>query len=421
MAFKIASGSSVALDSPERMFRDFTDRKLKGLLTYQGKVLAEYQTTALEKPEVAFKLPTGSGKTLVGLLIAEWRRRKFGERVVYLCPTNQLVNQVAEEALTKYGMGEWIRAFIGSQRGYDPLGKSGFHNSEIVAITSYSALFNTNPFFDEPHIIIFDDAHAAENHLIDFWTLSVNRNEPQEKALFQALTGVLQQVLPAHDLRRLRTTAQSLWDYHWVDKLPSDLFARIQQQLVDVIDAHVAGTRLRYPWSIIRDHLDACHMYLGSQEISIRPLIPPTKTHGPCRSAKQCIYMSATLGEGGDLERLTGVRNIYRLGAPEDLDAQGVGRRFFVFPGRSLSLDDQGDLQRRAIECAGRAVVLVPDFRSADKVTEQVHQSLGYPTYTAVEIEGSKAPFVQQERAVAVMANRYDGIDSPTTNAACLL
>jgi hypothetical protein len=48
--------------------------------------------------------------------------------------------------------------------------------------------------------------------------------------------------------------------------------------------------------------------------------------------------MSATLGEGSDLERLTGVRNIYRLGAPEDLDAQGVGRRFFVFPGRSLSL-----------------------------------------------------------------------------------
>jgi superfamily II DNA or RNA helicase len=76
MAFKISSESSITLDSPERMFRDFTDRKLKGLLTYQGKVLAEYQSTALEKPDVAFKLPTGSGKTLVGLLLAEWRRRQ---------------------------------------------------------------------------------------------------------------------------------------------------------------------------------------------------------------------------------------------------------------------------------------------------------------------------------------------------------
>jgi Rad3-related DNA helicase len=131
--------------------------------------------------------------------------------------------------------------------------------------------------------------------------------------------------------------------------------------------------------------------------------------------------MSATLGEGGDLERLTGVRTIYRLGAPEDLDAQGVGRRFFVFLGRSLSLDDQVDLQRRAIECGGRAVVLVPDFRSADRVTEQVRQSLGYPTFTAVEIEGSKAPFVQQERTVAIMANRYDGIDFPDDQCRLLI
>jgi hypothetical protein len=38
---------------------------------------------------------------------------------------------------------------------------------------------------------------------------------------------------------------------------------------------------------------------------------------------------------------------------------------------------------------------------------------LGYPTFTAGEIEGSKAPFIQREQAVAIMANRYDGIDFP--------
>jgi Rad3-related DNA helicase len=421
MAFKIASGSSIALDSPERMFQDFSDRKLKGLLTYQGRVLAEYQSAALEKPDVAFKLPTGSGKTLVGLLIAEWRRRKFGERVVYLCPTNQLVNQVVEEARHKYGMAEWVHAFTGPQREYAPVAKSGFQNAELVAVASYNALFNVNPFFDEPQVIIFDDAHAAENYLIGFWTLSAQRNKDEHKALFQALVGVLQQVLPAHDLRRMRADLHSPWDYYWVDKVPSDLFARIEQQVVDVIDAHVGHIDLRYPWSIIRDHLDACHMYVGSQEIAIRPLLPPTQTHDPCRGATQRLYMSATLGEGGDLERLTGVRSIYRLGVPEDLDAQGVGRRFFVFPGRSLTAVDQVELQRRAIERAGRTVVLVPDFRSARKVTEQVSQTLGYPTFTAAEIEASKAPFIEQQRAIAIMANRYDGIDFPDDQCRLLI
>jgi superfamily II DNA or RNA helicase len=57
-----------------------------------------YAAHGLNEPDVALHLPTGSGKTLVGLLIAEWLRRKNHERVVYLCPTRQLVNQVAEQA-----------------------------------------------------------------------------------------------------------------------------------------------------------------------------------------------------------------------------------------------------------------------------------------------------------------------------------
>ena len=32
---------------------------------------------------------------LPGLLIAEWRRRKYGHRVLYACPTQQLARQAA--------------------------------------------------------------------------------------------------------------------------------------------------------------------------------------------------------------------------------------------------------------------------------------------------------------------------------------
>lgn len=48
---------------------------------------------ALNKTNIALELPTRSGKTLIGLLIGEFRRRKYREKVVYLCPTNQLVHQ----------------------------------------------------------------------------------------------------------------------------------------------------------------------------------------------------------------------------------------------------------------------------------------------------------------------------------------
>ncbi len=206
-----------------------------------------------------------------------------------------------------------------------------------------------------------------------------------------------------------------------MDKIASDSFASIQQQVVDVVDAHVSKGRLRYPWSMIRDHLGACHMYVGTQEITIRPLLPPTQSHFPCANATHRIYMSATLGDGGDLERLTGVKKIHRLNVPGGLNTHGVGRRFFAFPGRSLSVTEQSALQRQAIERAGRAVVLVPDSRSAKKISSELETALGYPIFSAAEIEESKAPFVQAPKAVAVMANRYDGIDFPDEQCRLLI
>ena len=95
----------------------------------------------LEKEsDVAMQLPTGSGKTLVGLLIGEWRRRKNRERVVYLCATKQLVNQVVNQANNQYGMN--VFGFTGSKHEYDPKSKTAYRQANAIAVTTYSALMN---------------------------------------------------------------------------------------------------------------------------------------------------------------------------------------------------------------------------------------------------------------------------------------
>lgn len=418
MAFKFGSASSVSVESPEAMFMDFSDRSLKGLLTHQGHIIGKYLQGAVEKSDVAFKLPTGSGKTLVGLLIAEWRRRKFGERALYVCPTNQLVNQVVAEAHTKYGMSKTVRAFTGQQKAYDPSAKAQFQSGEIIAVTSYGGLFNANTFFDEPNIILLDDAHAAENYLVGFWTLAVGREDHQ--ALYTAMAGVLSRVLTPLDARRLRGAKSASWDHSWVEMIPAPSLATIETELVDVIDAHVRDTRLRYPWGVLRDHLSACQLYISGNEIVLRPLVPPSLRYGPFAGAKQRLYMSATLGDGGDLERLVGVKRVHRLTLPDEFSAHGVGRRFFIFPGQSLSDEEQETLQAKGIARTGRAVVLVPDFRSAKKVEETI-EKLGIPTFSAAEIEESKQPFIEKDKAVAVLANRYDGIDFPEEQCRLLI
>jgi superfamily II DNA or RNA helicase len=110
MAFKIPEKSTVCPDDPESLFRDLRKKTVPGLLSHQADLLRSYLAVHMKYSDIALQLPTGSGKTLVGLLIAEWRRRKYGERVVYLCPTRQLVNQVAQQATGKYGIGPYAKA-----------------------------------------------------------------------------------------------------------------------------------------------------------------------------------------------------------------------------------------------------------------------------------------------------------------------
>ncbi|MBF2020303.1 MAG: hypothetical protein IGR93_09415 [Hydrococcus sp. C42_A2020_068] len=121
--------------------------------------------------------------------------------------------------------------------------------------------------------------------------------------------------------------------------------------------------------------------------------------------------MSATLGEGGDLERLTGRKKIERLKIPLGWDTQGIGRRFFFFP--ALKDEELKEFTLSLIEKAGRSLVLVPDDAKAKEFRSLVKERLEFQTFDAHEIETSKDPFIESSQAVAIISNRYDGIDFP--------
>ena len=67
------------------------------------------------------------------------------------------------------------------------------------------------------------------------------------------------------------------------------------------------------------------------------------------------------------------------------------------------------ELMRRA----GRSLVLVPSDGMRNAMAEEVSEKLGFPTFNATDIELSKAPFISSKAGVALVANRYDGIDFP--------
>lgn len=103
MAFTKIAPKTVTPETPDLLFRELPRRKIPDVLPHQQEMMQRYAAEAVDVNDVALQLPTGSGKTLVGLLIAEWRRRKNSEKIVYLCPTKQLVHQVVNQAEQKYG------------------------------------------------------------------------------------------------------------------------------------------------------------------------------------------------------------------------------------------------------------------------------------------------------------------------------
>jgi Type III restriction enzyme, res subunit/Helicase C-terminal domain len=407
MAFKKRIRSNVSIESPIALFRDLRNRKVKGLLDHQSKMLEIYQKEFMNEDNIAMELPTGSGKTLVGLLIAEYRRRVNNEKIVYLCPTKQLVNQVVEESKEKYGIK--TVAFTGKQSEYDPISKAEYNRAKTIAVTTYSSLFNTNTFFSNPDVIILDDAHAAENYIASYWSLSVKRKEYKQLYLqiIESIKGSL-----SHGHYQTMVADSPLYEETLIiEKLPTEKFYEHLNDLTVLLDGNVGNTNLQYPWSVLRSNLEACHLYISWSEILIRPIIPPSLTHEPFANAKQRIFMSATLGNSGDLERMVGIPKIKRFPIPEGWDKQGLGRRLFFFPETIMQEDEAIKFSLEMTKQVERALILVPDEKTREDIESLAREITDKDILTSRDLEVSRSRFTENENAIAILANRLDGID----------
>jgi hypothetical protein len=409
MVFKRKTRGPASVDTIEGLFQDLRGRSIQSPWGHQVDLWRTYERDAVNEQDVALQLPTGSGKTLVGVVLAEWRRRKFQEKIVLLCPTRQLAYQAAEHASSNYGVD--VSLLVGPKDQFDEAAKSGYLGYDRIAITTYSGLFNVNPFFDDPDVVMCDDAHAADQYIADFWSVEVNARE--YKSALTAIAGVLTEHIGSYRAARLVGEAPGDIDFAWTDKLPTPLWLEILPSLTEALDVHSAGSRIAFAWRTIKPHLRACHLYLGYGRLLIRPFISPTRTHAPFENAKQRIYMSATLGHGGDLERITGRPRIKRLEIPKGWDKQGIGRRLYFFPERSLDAVDVERLNLKMMDRAGRSVVLVPNDQAAKKIAAAIQAELEIPVFQARDLETSKDNFTSLTRAVVVAANRYEGIDFP--------
>ena len=241
--------SPPTFDSPEELFSKLPNRaRTHGYLRGpQADALREYATFS-DKIDIAFELPTGTGKTMVGLLVAEWRRRLTTEKVAYLALTNQLAKQVLREAAQ---LGIVCADLTGTKDTRDPGEVGRYQTARAIGVTTYANLFNVNPVVQASNVLVLDDAHGGEQYVAAMWTVRIDAG--QHPNTYSEVLTALRPALTEAQYRAVTDesafSAVELADVH----THPDVLINVTAVLDEASDASI-----HFPWSAMRNNLHAC-------------------------------------------------------------------------------------------------------------------------------------------------------------------
>ena len=232
---------------------------------------------------------------------------------------------------TRAWKGITASAFTGKAKDYPPDQKALYQLAQSIAVTTYSSLFNTNPFFGDADLLIFDDAHSGEGYVASNWTVHILKSDHHD-LYFELLDDIKTGLEPEIYERLLKEDQNS--DLFWVDKVPNIKLLSCCSKVQETITRYILSnqdTQIKYAWSMICEHIKACNMFISPLEIILRPFIPPTMQFSPFTEAKQRLYMSATLGKSAEAVRCHFFFGVAHT--PKSIYNSGVTHRPLAAPG----------------------------------------------------------------------------------------
>ncbi len=365
--------------------------------------------------DAVLKMPTGMGKSTVGLIYLQSHLAESGKPVVYLCPTVQLAHQVLKEA-----------SKLGIKAHEYPANQSAPHHEcaagKAVIVCSYDKLFNARSTFRRsdvnivPHAIVLDDAHSGVEEVRDSFTLTLPTKEFKDSDHWGALLKVLGRAAAAHSKGAWEDIQQGVLGA--IMEVPYWHWRNVVEDVRSVLSKLQQTGSLPFVWGNVEAVLRWCRCVVASTGIEIAPDISPVHA---CVAYDQCphrLFMSATLADDSilvkELDCSTQASNTPVVAGAK----AGMGERMVVAPSlvdRSL---DRGWVLTMCEKLSKHfRVVALCDSERATKDWEQHGATvlLGPDVEKTVEgLRNGTIPF-------AAMAQRYDGIDLPDESCRVLV
>jgi len=181
-----------ALTNPVQLFDELDlnpSGQIKDLWNVQKEVLSIYYDSLKDEKKIAIELPTGSGKSIIALLILEmWR--KAGKRVAILISSIALGEDMARRC-NDLGIesasiwGKWRTDITKSERLRNI---KKYKRKQAIGIINYWAYMRGTDVA-KPDVLIIDDADNFENLLIDEYSLVISKDKDED--IFNQVTSAL--------------------------------------------------------------------------------------------------------------------------------------------------------------------------------------------------------------------------------------
>ncbi len=398
----------------EALLQSFQSRKFQVLRPAQAHILIGYNDF-LDKSDVAIELPTGSGKTLIALLIAEvWRRER--KKIAILSANKTLARQMVQEAAA---LGVPAVLMEGSRSDIPSPDRRAYQRAQKIAVMNYWVYFNQNPAIDPADLLVMDDAHLAEHCLHSLYSVEIDKVRHND--LFRQLIGELRERFPEYSV-----LSDALADDSPADSPPELLsfldqvdFADRARELIDSSAYLQTDPDLRFRWTRLRNGLKEANIYVSLTSVWIRPYVYPLTSNDHYGHVQQRLYTSATIGDPSDLSRRLGTRPVAKIPVRPEYAQQTYGRRLIVMN----RLDDK-DIPRRlqvviltALRIHPKSVWLCASHTEAARLQQSVSRWLeangftGHPAWVLSPLGNEIEEFKQSPLGHLFVAGRFDGMD----------
>ncbi|MBH12541.1 MAG: hypothetical protein CMF37_06395 [Leeuwenhoekiella sp.] len=286
---------------PIELFQDLFHKEgyayLRGI---QEEVLNSWHSIRGQR-DVLCKMNTGSGKTLVSLLMLYSKMIEGVGPSLYLCPDKQLLEQAKLQA-DLYGISVCEIEYHG-QRSVFP---DDFLNSKAILLCTFQKLFNSRSIFERDNIdvgsIVLDDAHVCLDKAREATTLNIPFKHDLADRLLKLFEEELKYQAPGTYHRLIQGDP-----YAKILKVPYWAWLTRINELIKLIGSFSEDRELMFKWGLIADDLKSYDCYVGPKGIEIAPSYVPFHNIRAFNEAKHRYILSATFEDQIDLIKDLGI------------------------------------------------------------------------------------------------------------------